>query len=280
MTAIFVTGATGFLGRAVTKRLSSSICSRGRLLDPPSYADDLKGCETVLHLAAVTGKQAPQEYFRVNRDGTARLLAEAQKAGAKRFIYISSIGAKFRDSSYPYGQSKLEAEELVKTSTLRWTIVRPTMILGKGSPVLSGLSRLALLPVIPVFGDGSTRVQPVFVEDLAEVLLSMLGNNNLDSHSLDSKTLEIGGPEVVTIESLMQSIRWSKLGHHGKIVRLPLGPIAACLRLAEPVFRPLLPFTAGQLASFRHEGTTDSDAWVAQLYPRMKGIKEMLDAAA
>ena len=275
MTAIFVTGATGFLGREITKRLSSPVCSRGRLLDPQSYADDLRGCETVLHLAAVTGKQAPQEYFRVNRDGTACLLAEAQKAGVKRFIYISSIGAKFRDSSYPYGQSKLEAEELVKASPLRWTIVRPTMIFGEGSAVLSGLSRLALLPVIPVFGDGNTRVQPVFVDDLAEALLSILEDN-----SLDSKTLEIGGPEVATIESLMQSIRWSKLGRKGKMVHLPLGPIAACLRLVEPVLRPLLPFTAGQLASFRHEGTADSDKWVAQLYPRMKGIKEMLDAAA
>jgi len=275
MTAIFVTGATGFLGREITKRLSSPVCSRGRLLDPQSYADDLRGCETVLHLAAVTGKQVPQEYFRVNRDGTACLLAEAQKAGVKRFIYISSIGAKFRDSSYPYGQSKLEAEELVKASPLRWTIVRPTMIFGEGSAVLSGLSRLALLPVIPVFGDGNTRVQPVFVDDLAEALLSILEDN-----SLDSKTLEIGGPEVATIESLMQSIRWSKLGRKGKMVHLPLGPIAACLRLVEPVLRPLLPFTAGQLASFRHEGTADSDKWVAQLYPRMKGIKEMLDAAA
>ena len=124
-------------------------------------------------------------------------------------------------------------------------------------------------------------MQPVFVEDLADALLSIVGDS-----TIDSKTLEIGGPEVVTIESLMQSIRWSKLGRHGKIVHLPLGPIAACLSLAEPALRPILPFTAGQLASFRHDGVADPDPWVERRYPgmkgipAMKGIKDMLDAAA
>jgi nucleoside-diphosphate-sugar epimerase len=275
MAATFLTGATGFLGRSVVKRLPSVVCMRGNLSDPRSYADDLRVCDTVLHLAAVTGKRAPQDYFRTNRDGTGRLLAEAEKAEVRRFIYISSIAAKFNDSSYVYGQSKLEAEALIKRSRLRWTIVRPTMILGCGSAVLGGLSKLALHPVMPVFGNGKARVQPVFVDDLADALISIL-----DDNSLDSRILEIGGPEVVTIESLMQFIRRSKLGRNGRPMHLPLAPIAACLRMLEPVLRPVLPFTAGQLASFRHDGVAEPDPWMEQRYPTMKTIKEMLDAAA
>jgi nucleoside-diphosphate-sugar epimerase len=232
-------------------------------------------------LAAVTGKQAPGEYFKVNRDGTKALLAEAGRARVRRFIFVSTIAAKFKDQRhYYYAQSKLQAEGLVRASTLRWTIVRPTMILGKDSALLGGLSKLATLPIIPVFGDGRIRVQPVDVEDLAGILVAMLDDEKLDSEKLDSRIIEIGGPEVVSMESLMQSMRKSRMGTKGKVVRVPVGPVAACLGLLEPLLRPILPITAGQLASFRNEGIADPDSWVAQRQPAMKTIEEMLRAAA
>jgi len=293
--SIFITGATGFVGRSVVEKLAADPARRmvclmrhaqaqsseriayviGDLVDPKSYADSLNGCDTVLHLAAATGKQAPGEYFRVNRDGTEALLAEAERSGAKRFIYISSIAAKFNDGSYPYGQSKLAAEETVKQSKLRWTIVRPTMVLGKGSAVLVSLSRLANLPAMPIFGDGTIRVQPVSVGDLARILVSILVDE-----TLDSRILEVGGPEVVSMEDLMRSIRWAKLARDGKAVHLPVGAVAACLSMVEPVLRPLLPFTAGQLASFRHEGVAAPDPWIERRRPAMKRVKDMLDDAA
>jgi NADH dehydrogenase len=249
---------------------------RGDILDPKSYAESLKNCDTVLHLAAVTGKHAPGEYYKVNRDGTQALIAEATHAGVRRFIFVSTIAAKFKDQQhYHYAQSKLQAERLVNASTLKWTIVRPTMILGKGSAVLGGLSKLATLPIIPIFGDGKIRVQPVDVEDLAVILAAMLDNENLES-----RTVEIGGPEVISMEGLMQSIRQSKVGTKGKVVHLPVGPFAACLGLMEPLLRPVLPITAGQMASFRNEGTAEPDSWVAQQQTNMKTIEEMLRAAA
>ena len=282
--SIFITGADGFLGRSVAGRLSArgvqpvTLARKegADILSPRSYADSLKGCHTVVHLAALTGKRAPSDYFRVNRDGTGVLLTEAARAGVQRFIFVSSIAAKFQDQShYPYAQSKLQAEELVRTSNIPWTIVRPTMIFGKGSPVLAGLARLASLPVIPLFGDGKVRVQPVDVGDLAEVLIAIL-----DDEMLESCTLEIGGPEVVTMENLMQSIRVAKLGQEGKVMHLPIGPIAACLALMEPLLRPVLPFTAGQLASFRNEGAAAPDPWIERHRPGLKTIKEMLRDAA
>jgi NADH dehydrogenase len=293
--AVFLTGASGFLGSRLLSRLSGSgdkriVCLgrrraagrppgnvefiQGDLLDRDSYASAMLGCDTVLHLAAATGKQTPAEYFRVNRDGTEALALEARRAGVQRFLHVSTIAVKFRDKSqYYYAQSKQQAEAIVVQSGLRWTIVRPTIILGRNSPSLEALSRLATLPVVLVFGDGRTLVQPVFVEDVAACLVAML-----ESELLDGRTIEVGGPEVLSLEDLLLRIRRARGAGRAPIIHLPVRPIAACLGWVEPFLRPLLPFTAGQLASYTNAGTITPDTWMAQWLSRMKSVDEILRA--
>jgi NADH dehydrogenase len=230
------------------------------------------GCDTVLHLAAATGKHAPAEYFRVNRDGTEALVLEARRAGVQRFLHVSTIAVKFRDKSrYYYAQSKQLGEAIVAQSGLRWTIIRPTIILGRDSPALKALARLAALPVVLVFGDGRAPVQPVFVDDLAACLVAMLENE-----LPEGRTVEIGGPEVLSIEDLVLRIRRARGGGVVPVIHLPARPIAACLGWMEPFLRPLLPFTAGQLASYINAGTITPDPWVAQWQSQMKGVDEIL----
>ena len=164
--SLFVTGGSGYIGRHLLRSLDSHRYSkivylsraapasapsgeviRADLLEGSAYAEALKGCDTVLHMAAVTGKSRPAEYFRVNREGTRMLIGECCRAGVRRFIYVSTIAVKFRDQHrYYYAQSKCQAEELVRSSGLQYTIVRPTMVMGKGAAVMEGLSRLACAP--------------------------------------------------------------------------------------------------------------------------------------
>jgi NADH dehydrogenase len=242
------------------------------LLDRDCYGGAMLGCDTVLHLAAATGKHTPAEYFRVNRDGTEALALEARRAGVQRFLHVSTIAVKFRDKSrYYYAQSKQQAEAIIVQSGLRWTIMRPTLILGRDSPALEALSRLATLPVVFVFGDGRTPVQPVFVDDVAACLAAML-----ETEILDGRTIEVGGPEVLSIEDLLLRIRRARGGGEAPIIHLPARPIAACLGWMELFLRPLLPFTAGQLASYTNAGTITPDTWVAQWQCRMKTVDEIL----
>ena len=295
--SIFLTGAGGFLGDRVLNHLLKKgdrrvVCLirgkvpdsvlpnvryvTGDLLEPGGYADALAGCDTVLHMAAATGKNTPQEYMRVNRDGTEVLIRQARQSGAKRFLFVSSVAAKFRDQfRYFYAQSKQEAEAIVAASELRWTIVRPTMILGRNSPVFDSLARLAALPVVPVFGDGRVPVQPVFVDDLADYLVALIDEKD----DLQAVTMEIGGPEVLSIEDLLQRIRSTAGKSVAPVLHLPVRVIARCLGWTEPFLLPLLPFTAGQLASFSNPGTTAPHPWVAGRRAQLTTVDEMLRLA-
>jgi len=291
--AIFLTGATGFLGHHLLPRLAAGnhrivcLCRKksveappgnvvfvtGDLLDRKSYAEAIAGCDIVVHVAAATGKHAPAEYFRVNRDGTEALVLEARRSGVRRFLHVSTIAVKFPDKSrYYYAQSKEEAEAVVSQSGMRWTIVRPTIIFGRGSPLIEGFSRLAALPVVPVFGNGRALVQPVFVDDLAACLATLLESGD----AFDGQTVEVGGPDVLTIEDLLLRMRRASGGAVAPVMHLPARPIAACLGWVEPLLRPLLPITAGQLASFTNDGTVTPSPWLAEWHTRMKSLDETL----
>src|SRR6185436_7939692 len=132
--SIFVTGAGGFIGQSLLARLcarsdfsakalmrrpapqNSSQTYRpviGDLLAPESYRAELAGCDTVVHLAAATGKASPRLYEEVNVEGTRRLLEACKAAGVRRFLYMSTIAAGYPDKRhYAYAITKRKAEAL------------------------------------------------------------------------------------------------------------------------------------------------------------------------
>lgn len=271
--SLFVTGASGYLGNRVLA-LAPGPRQRGRILclwraarpagdgfeivpgdltAGESYAPWLQGCDTVLHMAAATGKTARAEYFRVNRDATATLVDQCRAAGVKRILYVSSIAAAFPAiDRYYYAQSKLAAETRIRQSGLDYCIVRPTMIFGKGAPVLEGLARLAGAPWIPLFGGGRNPVQPVYVDDLARALWTILQTGRFHN-----EVIEIGGPDVVTMRELLTQISVAVQGRPARLLPVPAAPVAAVLGWLEPLLLPWLPLTAGQMQSFTANGSAN-----------------------
>ena len=288
--SILVTGGSGFLGTRLLGRLAGTsgrvVCLgrrrpagpakigfvSGDLLDRNACRRALDDCDTVLHLASATGRNSRVEYFRVNRGGTQVILEQAQEAGIKQFLYVSTIAVKFPNTlHYHYADSKRQAEALVRESRVNWTIVRPTMIFGRGSTVQDGLRRLATLPIMPVFGNGLVPVQPVFVDDVADVIAGIL-----EAGGFGGRTIEIGGPEVLTMGDLLVTMRFAAGVRNTRMIHLPARPIAASLAALEPFLRPLLPVTAGQLSSFLNSGTAEPDPSISAWRARMRNIKEML----
>jgi NADH dehydrogenase len=283
--ALFVSGASGFVGRrvlAVASREFARVVAlsrseladapvgvelvRGDLLGDAGWESALAGCDAVIHLAATTGKAAPGEYERGVVDATARMLAAARRAGVRHFVYVSSIAVRFSDQThYPYAKKKAAAETLVRASGLGATIVRPAIVAGPGSPVIGGLATLALAPATPVFGDGAKRVAPIHVDDLAERLVALAAGEP------QREAIELGGPEVFTIDALLSAIRRARGKGEAMLLHLPLAPIRALLAALEPALRPVLPLTAGQLATFANDGLPTPSAF-ATAHPSTRSI--------
>ena len=276
MESLFITGATGFVGRSLLTQLDSSryqiiYCLsrtptngenawplgvkmiKGSLGEPESYASALADCRTVIHLAAVTGKAAPRQYFEVNAEGTKRLIEECERSGVENFMHVSTIAVKYKDKArYYYAQSKEVAEQAVKESRLRYLIVRPTIVIGPGGGPWRALSKLARGPLVALPGDGKARMQPLALEDLVDCLRRILAEN-----LFTNEVIELGGPEALTCEQFLKRIHARYRGKEPAVFRFPLKPLIAMLSVTEKIFSSMTPVTVGQLSAFWQDSTAE-----------------------
>lgn len=264
MRPLVVTGGTGFVGRRLLTMLPPDrevrlvVREPSRLGPlPPAWtivtADlvrssldrALDGADTILHLAARTGSASAQVHQRDNTEVTGRLLEAACRGGVHRFCFVSSIAAGYPDRRhYHYANAKLAAEALVNASGLKTLIVRPTMILGAGSPVIANLAKLACLPRPILFG-GGTGLQPVHVDDVATALAAAV-----TIPEWTEPLVEYGGPERISTAELFARIRAQRSLPPARPITVPVEPLRALLALVEPIVGRWLPFRAGQLAAF------------------------------
>ena len=293
---LFVTGGGGFIGRRLLRALPPgqyaavhclSRAPRGDVVGAPpgtpvrwvlgdlgasrSYERHLDGVEAVVHLAAATGARGRDDYYRINVDGTGRLLEACARAGVRRVLHVSSIAAKYDEPRYHYGQSKREAEEVVRRCGLAYTIVRPTVVAGRGSPAWTRLETLATGPVAVLIGDGSVRLQPVYVDDVARALVEVLRDELFHGEAYD-----VGGPEVLTMEALLRRVRQARRGSSLRVIHLPYSPLVWTLGALERVIGARLPVNAGQLSVFVNDGTIEENALFLRLRPAMRSVDEML----
>ena len=204
---VLVTGATGFVGGHLVDALLASGHTVSALVRNPSKAHDLahrgvtiiagdldrsdglanacQGQSVVYHLAGLVAARSQAEFDAGNRDGTARLAAAASLVETPRFVLVSSLaaggpttpghplaGAEVPRPVTQYGRSKLAGEDLVRASSLNWTIIRPPAVYGPGDRELLRVFKAATLGVAPVFGTGSQQLSLVYGPDLAEALVA------------------------------------------------------------------------------------------------------------
>lgn len=296
--SIFITGASGFIGSRFLQRLDPlkhdhifCLCRsqidtppllstngklqviRGSIKDVDAYEPYLSQCETVVHLAAATGKADRDEHFAVNAKGTALFVERCARAGVKNFLHISTIAVNYPDKShYYYAQSKELGELAVKNSGLCYTIVRPTIVMGEDAAIWQSLAKLAKGPIVPIFGDGRAKIQPIFVDDLIEFLLQIV-----DEAIFQSEVYELGGPEVISFEDFLRQINTRFRRREPRIVHIPVKQLQGALSLLESHFGSALPVTAGQLSAFNNDGTARMNGRFEQRSTTLKGIQDMLD---
>ena len=246
---VLVTGGTGVIGEGLLPALVGAghtvrLLSRGAegdakrwpasvepfaadVTDPSSLRGAADDCGAVIHVTGIVDESPPELTFeRVNVRGTRNVLAEAARAGLKRFIYVSSLGAERGRSEYH--RSKFKAEELVRASAFDWLILRPGNVYGPGDEVISTLLKLVrALPAVPVIDAGNQPFQPVWYEDLGRAILRAL-----ETPTLRRETLELAGEETTSMSDILERLS-AVTGR--TVARVPVPSFLASLgvRLAE-----------------------------------------------
>ena len=178
---ILLTGATGTVGSALLRRLTAAgepvrclvrdprglgdqrvrvQIALGDLADPPSFRNALRGVGTVVHLAASIRDQPGASIEELNAVATLRLVRAAERAGARRFLFFSAMGARHH-SRTRFFRAKALAQEAVQASRLETMVFRPSIVYAPGDPWLTLLERFSYLPALPVSGSGRARFQPI-----------------------------------------------------------------------------------------------------------------------
>jgi uncharacterized protein YbjT (DUF2867 family) len=196
---VAVTGGTGFVGTAVLEeacRRGTAVRAlarreqtpregvewlRGDLADRDALTRLVSGASAVLHIAGVVNTPDPLGFHVGNVTGTETLVEATREAGVRRFIFVSSLSAREAGLS-AYGRSKRHAEEVVQTSGLDWTIVRPPAIYGPRDREILELFRAARWGVVPMPPAG--RASIIHVADLARLLLALVPASELTSERI------------------------------------------------------------------------------------------------
>lgn len=274
---ILITGATGFIGRQLVARLvaqgerprclvrdvqqAASVLPandvelvQGATTQPATLVAAVSGVDTIVHAAFMTADRKQSEgnhYEETNVGGTSNLILAAKAAGVARMIEISGLGTK-PDKPGSYMQGRYLSEKMLIESGLAWTIIRPSVLFGKGSPFIQGLVDLIkTAPVLPLLGGGKIRFQPIFVEDVITVITKVLA----DPEHTGGKIFTIGGPDYYSFSRILDLLLQATHTFRPKIYApMPLVGIGAAVMEA---VLPKPPLTKAAMALFAFDNITD-----------------------
>ncbi len=313
---VLVTGATGFVGRSVVRELLrrglTPVClvrSARKLTDqhPDVLPDRLApvigtlGDEGALRRAAEVSQAAihlvgiiiqrrvqAKTFAGIHVRGTQRVIAAMEHAGIQRLVHMSALGTSPNATS-PYHKTKWKAEQLVTAGDLDWTIFRPSLIHGPEGEFMQLLHRFIcgyLPPVIPYFGSGRAKLQPVSVKDVAYCMVESLFRSETIG-----QTYALGGPKVYSWRELYDTARYlmPKAKRFKPMAPLPVGLAKAIAILSAPPMaaaESIVPslgmfrFDAGQVSMSQEDAVCNHKAAEQAFSITMRSFEDELRAYA
>jgi NADH dehydrogenase len=217
---IAITGATGFVGTHLTRRLESEghdlvLISRRLVASGLSDVDALTqlftGCKAIAHCAGIDREIGDQTYERVHVEGTRNVVEAAKRAGVERIVLLSFLRAG-PDCGSPYHETKWAAEEIVRNSGLDYTVLKAGVIYGRGDHMLDHLSR-ALLAIV---GLKEKSIRPLAIEDLVHVMRAALVDRRMKR-----QTLAVLGPEEIYLSEAIRRVA-EVVGKRPLVLPLPV----------------------------------------------------------
>lgn len=278
---VLITGATGFVGRAVceavireghsVRRMARGSRSqgletanvgmdwvRGSVLCPDDLRRALQGCDAVIHLVGIIGEIGDQTFERVHQEGTLRVVEASLACGVRRMVHMSALGTRPSAVSR-YHQTKWAAEESVRGSGLDWTIFRPSVIYGPSDGFVNLFARLSRWsPVLPVIGRGTALLQPVPVDGVARAFA-----RSLNSKDAVHRTYDLCGPDRLTLPQILQAILRAT-GRRRVMVRIPRAlawyPTAVLEQVFPRILRQPAPLSRDQILMLEEDNVGNPEA--------------------
>jgi uncharacterized protein YbjT (DUF2867 family) len=274
---VTVFGGTGFLGRRIVRRLlgrgfavrvavrhpervqavfrsnePAPLAVAADVHDEGAVAAALAGAFGAVNAVSLYVEHGRESFDAVHVEGAARLARHAREAGVERLVHVSGIGAD-PGSAAPYIRARGRGELAVTEAFGAATLIRPAVMFGPDDAFLTRLVKLVrTLPVYPMFGRGRTRLQPVYVDDVAEAVARILDG----AGGADCPCYELGGPRIYTYQQLLQSIA-SEMGTRVRTVPIPFAVWRTLAGIAE--FLPGTPLTRNQIALMEHDNVASAD---------------------
>ena len=216
MSKVAISGASGFVGRNVGRSLGQSgydVVSLVRKRKPSSgkivitrdlseknLAGKLRGCSALVHLIGTGRQTTDSDYETVNVELTRNAINLCKRAKIRKIIYLSGLGAA-KESTLGYFISKFKAEREIISSGLDYTIFRPSYIMGRGDALSTLLLRQASRGSAVIPGTGKYRLQPIFVNDVAQIITKAIGGKEFSR-----KIIDLVGPRKVSYQSLVRDL--------------------------------------------------------------------------
>ena len=214
---IAITGANGFVAKNLRKVLNKkkintiSISRRNfkpykheskiisSNLSEDTILPNLRNCDVLVHLIGIGKEETGSNYTIINLGLTQKIIKICKKAKIKKIIYLSGLGVS-KNSTSNYFISKFKAEQEIVNSGLDYTIFRPSYIIGKDDLLSKNLEKQIKKGSIIIPSSGKYKLQPIFVNDVAEIILKAIVSNNFSKQVLD-----LVGPETVSFENFVKT---------------------------------------------------------------------------
>ncbi len=215
--SVVITGTNGFVGKNVGKFLSKNgfqivgivrkgkkkTVNFGRVITSKTFSENnlvskLKGCDALLHFVGQGRQTVDSDYEQVNVSLTKNIINLCKKAKIKKIIYISGLGVD-ESTTLGYFISKYKAEQEIIHSGLDYTILRASYIIGKDDPFSKNLQRQIKKGKVVIPGSGNYRFQPIFIDDVSDVVMKSITEN-----LFSNKILDLVGPQIISYNTFVR----------------------------------------------------------------------------
>lgn len=222
---ILLTGASGFIGQHLLKALQTAghhvkavTRSNGfdfnQMTTIDAWLPHLKEVDIVINCVGIIVETGNQTFTTLHYQAPVALFHAGKEANVMKVIQISALGAD-EQAFTPYQLSKKAADDVLRSLPLKWFVLRPSLVYGKGGKSMEMFQRLASLPVLPLINGGKQRIQPVHINDLTDAILHCL------TSSKSNLTLDIVGAHSILLKEWLQLMRSAEGKSPALIISIP-----------------------------------------------------------